>query len=177
MINEQPEGSITPQRFISENRKKTAVQFLRPVSLQSHVNKSQQLLPPARFQNQRLSQFGALIDPNTNVKRSTDRISYVSSNTAKNRLNVTNPTLHRMNSQGSSTSFATVRTKMLQPPKAGEKYSHYLFIFANPRSGDQKAAVFLKEYRERQTFQYRFDGEDGNGVHFYAHIFSVVNAR
>ena len=91
MINEQPEGSITPQRFISENRKKTAVQFLRPVSLQSHVNKSQQLLPPARFQNQRLSQFGALIDPNTNVKRSTDRISYVSSNTAKNRLRAQRP--------------------------------------------------------------------------------------
>ena len=41
---------------------------------------------------------------------------------------------------------------MLRPPKVGEKYTHYLFIFANPRSGDQKAAEFIKEYKDKQTF-------------------------
>ena len=177
MVQDQPEGTVTPQRFISENRKKTAIQFLRPGPLQSYVNKSQQLQLPVGFQSQRLSQFGAFIDPHGSVKKSSDRISYVSSNTARNKLNVTNPALHRLNSQGSNTSFNTVRTKMLRPPKVGEKYTHYLFIFANPRSGDQKAAVFLKEYKDKQTFQYKFDCEDGNGVHFYAHIFNVVNAK
>ena len=63
---------------------------------------------------------------------------------------------------------------MLKPPKEGEKYTHYLFFFANPRSGDQKANYFLKEQRNMKTFNWKF--EDHN-VYLYAHIFNVIDSK
>ena len=48
-------------------------------------------------------------------------------------------------------------------------YTHYIFFAANPRSGDQKAAVFLNKQRNLQVRLDQF------GFNVYAHLFNVLD--
>ena len=38
-------------------------------------------------------------------------------------------------------------------PCDGEGYTHYLYFFANPRSGDQAAKRFLKPKQEKEELE------------------------
>ena len=49
-------------------------------------------------------------------------------------------------------------------------YTHYVFFAANPRSGDQKAQLFLNKQR---NIQCRFENHD---KHAYGHVFNVLDA-
>ena len=49
------------------------------------------------------------------------------------------------------------------------QYTHYVFIAANPRSGDQKAQEFLNKAR---NIQCKFEQ---HGKHAYGHVFNVLD--
>ena len=55
----------------------------------------------------------------------------------------------------------------------GDEYTHYLYFFANPRSGDQAAKRYLKAKQER-TFNLKFDDYS---VNLFGHIFNVTQER
>ena len=72
-------------------------------------------------------------------------------------------------------SVLLVETGTLNPPSVRNSvannqdgYTHYLFIFANPLSGDQKAAQFLNKAR---NFSASFSE---HGISAYGHLFSVL---
>ena len=50
-----------------------------------------------------------------------------------------------------------------------QAYTHYIFVAANPRSGDQKAQEFLNKQRNVQC---KFEEQ---GLRAYGHIFNVLD--
>ncbi len=61
--------------------------------------------------------------------------------------------------------------KVSTRPLEKEEYTHYLFFFANPRSGDQAAKRFLKGKQRDRSFNMKFEA---HAVDLFGHIFNVT---
>ena len=61
---------------------------------------------------------------------------------------------------------------VVNSPEADD-YSHYLFFFANPRSGDQAAKKFLTPKKER-SFNMKFEDR---GINLFGHVCNITEKR